>query len=373
MKEEKIISVATYSYSRAHLLKGRLESEGIECFLKNENLIQPDISTGVNVLIRESDVAGAMKIIEEIKKEYGEERKPVTLKERKERKILLPVDFSKDYPKTTEVAIALAAKLHAQIKLLHVYYEPIISPVPYEDTVFPIQTNPTAFMTDTGRDHKKEMVELKNELNEQLKKEGISGVEITYSMINGLPSEAILMYSDTYKPDIIILGTKGKESEDSLWGSTTKEIIANTKYPVLAVPEKFVFKPIESIQNILYATDFDDSDFVSVSHLLNLVRFFDVKVHCVHVSLGRKKPWDKAKFDEMNEYMQKEFGEIRITCDLIVSDDIFKGLEAYIRNNDIGLISMTTHKRNMITKLLNPSLTQRMMFHTRLPLLVYPS
>jgi len=75
----------------------------------------------------------------------------------------------------------------------------------------------------------------------------------------------------------------------------------------------------------------------------------------------------------MNEYMQKEFGEIRISCDLIVSDDIFKGLEMYIRNNDIGLISMTTHKRNMITKLLNPSLTQRMMFHTRLPLLVYPS
>ena len=75
----------------------------------------------------------------------------------------------------------------------------------------------------------------------------------------------------------------------------------------------------------------------------------------------------------MNEYMQKEFGEIRIICDLIVSDDIFKGLEAYIRNNDIGLISMTTHKRNLITKLLNPSLTQRMMFHTRLPLLVYPS
>jgi len=371
--KEKIISVATYSYSRAYLLKGRLESEGIECFLNNENLIQPDVSAGVKILIRESDAEKAMKIIDEIKKKYGEERKPDEIKEKKERKILVPVDFPDYSVKSIQVAISLAKKLHAQIKLFNSYYEPVIGAVPYEDSVFPIYSHPTAFVTEPVKSNRKDLIRLKDELNSQLQKEGDTEIKISYSMMSGLPAETILMYCDTYKPDLIVLGTHGKRSETSIWGNTAASIIENTKYPVLVVPENVAFKQIEDVRNILYATDFDDSDFVSVSSLLNLVRFFDVKTHCVHVSLGIRKPWDKAKFDEMQEYLQKEFGEMRITCDLIVSDDVLKGLEAYIRNNDIGLISMTTHRRNLITKLLNPSLTQRMMFHTHLPLLVYPS
>ena len=64
--EEKIITIASYPYSRAQLLKGRLEAEGIECFLSNINLVQPDISTGVKVKINDTDADLAFKIIDEI-------------------------------------------------------------------------------------------------------------------------------------------------------------------------------------------------------------------------------------------------------------------------------------------------------------------
>jgi len=49
--EDVLTILLTTNYSRAQLIKKRLELENIECYLKNVNLIQPDISTGVKIFI----------------------------------------------------------------------------------------------------------------------------------------------------------------------------------------------------------------------------------------------------------------------------------------------------------------------------------
>jgi hypothetical protein len=62
--EDKVITIISCPYSRAHLIKGQLEAEGIECFLSNINLVQPDIASGVDVNINKEDASRAYEIIE---------------------------------------------------------------------------------------------------------------------------------------------------------------------------------------------------------------------------------------------------------------------------------------------------------------------
>lgn len=62
--EDKLVTLAILTYAKAQILKNVLENEGIEASIHNVNLIQPVISSGVRVRIKESDLPHALQIIE---------------------------------------------------------------------------------------------------------------------------------------------------------------------------------------------------------------------------------------------------------------------------------------------------------------------
>ncbi|UKI46770.1 MAG: DUF2007 domain-containing protein [Phocaeicola vulgatus] len=63
--EEKLVTLAIHTFEKAQMLKMILESEGIEVYIHNVNQIQPVISAGVRVRIKESDLPRALQVIEE--------------------------------------------------------------------------------------------------------------------------------------------------------------------------------------------------------------------------------------------------------------------------------------------------------------------
>ncbi len=72
--EEKLITLAIHTFEKAQMLKMILESEGIEVYIHNVNQIQPVISAGVRVRIKESDLPRALQVIEENFLDRGEKR-----------------------------------------------------------------------------------------------------------------------------------------------------------------------------------------------------------------------------------------------------------------------------------------------------------
>jgi hypothetical protein len=87
---DKIITLTTFTYpTEAYPLMTRLEEEGIECFLADENIISvnPFLSNavgGVKVNIKEEDAEQALQILKEIKdnvkkvdKKWAEDFEPV--------------------------------------------------------------------------------------------------------------------------------------------------------------------------------------------------------------------------------------------------------------------------------------------------------
>lgn len=371
-KDEKIVIIARYSNSRALLVQSRLRAEGIECFLTHENLLQGAVSSGVELKVRKSDVEKALRLIESFKSEHGSEKETAIKTLRSVRKILVPVDFSDASIRSCSYALGLAAKLKADIKLLHVYYNPMVDMAPF-DTSHTYQINLVNYLHEAELNARNQLINLVKDLKNQVKKNNAT-TKITYSLTNGLAAEEIIAASKKFKPGLIIMGSQGiGHKTGSLLGSVTTKIIGKIDSPLLAIPETSKFKGFDSLKNILYATDFDNTDHLAISKLINILHPFDVKLFCSHISIGSKKPWQKVKMDSLRQLITKEFKHTPIQYDIVVSDDVINGLEMYIRNNSIDVIALTNHNRGILARFFTPSITKMLLSRVNKPLLIFRS
>ncbi len=371
--EDRIITITTCPYSRAQLIKARLESEGIECFLSNINLVQPGIATGVSVKIQEKDADAAYKIIDEIKGLSGEAKQEALKKLKSIRRILVPVDFSEHSVNACQFALGLANKLKAEIKLLYSYFNPLISSEPY------LENNAMAFhleniIGDLSKEARNQMSELKKNLVRDAQNKGFTQVKVTSSLDRGIPENVILQHIEKYDPGVVVMGTKGRsENRLDYLGSVTKSVIQKSTVPVLAIPEKSIFSGFDYINRAVYATNFDDSDFNSLRKLMTLVRPFEIKIFCVHITEGEDDTMNQVKMNNLKDHLLKEYPDFEIFCHIIRHEDVVEGIEDYIEKQEIDLLAVTTHKRGVIERLFNPSITRKMLFHTHIPLLVFHS
>lgn len=369
--EDKLITIAVHNYARAEIIRTRLEAEGVECYLKNINLIHSAISGGVKVRVHQKNLEKALRVIEKIREQLSDDYSQQE-ELRNVQRILVPIDFSDYSINACKYAIGLAEKLNAEIKLMHVYYNPVVNSMPLTDTYY-YQVNMDEVIREIEIKAKESMEEFYGDLKEKIEKENIEGVKIDYALVRGIASEEIISKSRDYKPDVIIIGTRGKgERENDLIGSVTAKIIEDTKVPVLVIPEDSIYQGIATI-NILYATNFDESDYKAIKKLMNVLSPFDIRLYCVHVGTGDSNVWDKVKMDSLKSKLREEYAEYDIECSIIKQENFLVGIQNIIREKHIDIISLVTHKRSLISKLLNPSTTRKVLFHANIPFLVFHS
>lgn len=368
---QNIITLTLLSFEKAQILKNLLEAKGIECFLQNVNLIQGAVSTGVKVRIHESNLDEAMEVLEGMI-----ERNFELLKEEQEhetRRILVPVDFSDYSNKALSVAFDWAGILDAELTVMHSYYYPMGNAIPFSDAfVYDLNTEEMVIemkdMAEKGMAKVMEMLKEKNE-NKSGKKVIVNSV-----MTQGLAEDEIVKYSKSYKPLVVIMGTRGKDRKESdLIGSVTAEVIELAKVPVLAIPEDFNYQGINHLGKLLFITNFEETDIKVIDGVEKLVRPLNMGMHCVHVGPFKHSRWDEIKLAGLNDYLKKEFPYTEVKSDFINTEDFWLGVEAYVRNHNIDIICLGSKRRNIISRLLNPSIAKRMLFHTTTPLLVFPA
>ncbi len=367
---EKIVTIARFPNNRALLLQSSLQAEGIDCFLSHQNLLQAAVSTGVEIKVRRSDVEKALRLIEQYKQEQGKQKEKSIKTLRSVRRILVPVDYSEASEKAVDFALDIADTLKAEIKLLHVYYNPILDVAPF-DTSHTYQINLSNYLHEIEQNARKQMAALVVEMR---KKAALTKnkVKVSYTLTNGLAADEILALSNKYHPGIIIMGSRGmgKQSE-GLLGSVTAKVVSKSAVPVIAIPESSKSLHIEKVKNVLYATDYDNYDEVALSRLINLMHPFSATLHIVHVSIGVKKSWDKIKMDSLKKFIQTEYAKFPAKYKIMISDDVVNGLEIYMRENAIEIIALTNHSRGLINSFFTPSVTKMIMQRINKPLFVF--
>lgn len=366
MKEELTL-LGSYHFARAQVLRTLLEAEGIECMLGNINLIQPDISSGIKLFVHEKDAEEAKRILAG-REEPGHEHPGGLVK--KYQKILLPVNFTPHSENAVMYAIGLAARLKADLKLLHTYFIPELTSVPFDES-FAIQGSVTEYLDATREKAEGNLKTLTARLAEYIEHEKISGVRVEGILVKGQLGESALEVAESYKPDLIIMGTRCRENRRAQ-SSEVLKIMTRARVPVLLVPEDSHLDGKHHLDHVAYATDFDESDFLAIGKLLGLLAPFSLKVTCVHTG---NKPDDEElkKMEGLKNYFNEIYRDLEVACSFVQNDDTLKGLELMIKKEGIDILAITTHRRNLFTRIVNPSLTRKCYFKLDIPMLVFHS
>ncbi|MDR1371218.1 MAG: universal stress protein, partial [Dysgonamonadaceae bacterium] len=187
------------------------------------------------------------------------------------------------------------------------------------------------------------------------------------------PEEEITACSKKHNPLAIIMGTRGKNQKDAdLIGSVTAEVIEMSKSPVFAVPENTPFHSFSEIKHIAFGTSFEQKDLIAADALFKMFSGYNVDYHLFHIS-SRQDTWHEIKLAGIKDYFEKQYPDISVRYEVIDANDFVLNLEKFIRNNSIDIISLATHKRNLLARIINPSMARKMLFHTDTPILALRS
>jgi nucleotide-binding universal stress UspA family protein len=363
--EEKLITLASLPYSKAEILRSLLESEGLDCFLENVDFLQDGMDTGVSVRIYEKDALTAFPVLDKMLGKVT--RDPV----KRENYILVPVDFSDYSLKAAIVGFDIAQSLGAKMVLYHSSPQPEFLTIPYSDVI----VYDSALYLNYELTEKETNEKFENFINEMTDKIDLvkwKKAKPEYIVKVGDAMDDILAYIDLHPPKLVVMGIRGGNAQsDDLMGSTTAGVIFSTKVPVLALPENTRDNWLENFKNVAYATNFESNDFMAIDRLMKLLTPFKTKVVCLHVDLGNNPRLDEARLEGMKQALKEKYPQSSFECHLVKSNSFSEAVDNFIKENEVDLLALTTRRRNLLTRLFNPSVTRKMVLHTQTPLLIF--
>jgi len=362
--DEKLVVIANDSYTSALVLQSFLESNGVKCYLKNINLVQPNVSDNVKVQISEKDAEKAIKLLSAYRKPEKGDSQP--------RKILVPVDFSVHSKNAAFFALRLAHVYKAEVKLLNVFNSPVVDMIPFTDAAS-IQIDIDISYSILQKNAREHLMKLFKELRKYADDNGMKDLKIGYALREGFASYGIIDMCKRYNPGMLIMGTKGEGFRSTeLVGSVAAEVVREAKVPLLVIPENAKLKDISEVKNVLYATRFDDNDYSAIRKLLTILSGFNLNVVCANVCDNPENPVVKASMVALEDYTKRVVKKAKVDFDLIKGKNAAEAFKGYITGKNIDLLALTMHKRGLLERLFNPSLTRKMLSDADIPLLIFP-
>lgn len=370
----KLVTLAIHSLEKAQALQQELKANGIESIIQHVG--DSIVTRNVRVRIKENDLDRATEIVEEINQNQAVE--DALRKENNKGELLVPIDFSDFTLRICDVAFNLAHVYGTNVVLLHSF----IDPTPHINLIEEMLTREKG-KRDTALqlkldEVKKQQEQLDAQLKAAIENKTLPNINYRFVTKTGIPEEAILKYSRSNDPQLIVMGCRSKAEIDSEEiGSITGEVMERSRIPVFVLPKDSSFKNFSEMKNIVYATRFEDDDLMAFDNLMTLLKPFRFKVHFLHLAKGKKNEendnqlWNEIKLRGIQEYFKKNYPEQEITLNLLNGGDTLPAIDKYVREEHIDVVSLTTHERSIFVRLFNPSTAKTMLDNSQTPLLVF--
>jgi nucleotide-binding universal stress UspA family protein len=267
------------------------------------------------------------------------------------KKILFPTDFSPAAENAYGFAVSLALEMNAVIDVANVYHLPFID-----------AANVPAEYIDQMMEEKKNLIQGKLEKLAALAPDGVRGEVLPIYGIF-VPQE-IEDLAKERQYDLVVMGTRGADhsSLEKVIGSiTTYTMMQVVTCPILAVPADARWK---RIKRIAYAMDLKSNDEGISKQLLYLSQTLKADVMYLHVKANLTQ-------ERESEAGLDFHAETDSNITVVNSPTVMEGIDKFIVDNKVDILSLFIPQRRLWERLFHNSLTKRMTFHAKTPLLVF--
>ena len=278
------------------------------------------------------------------------------------KKILVPTDFSPNASRAIDYAVQIAKLNQASIYIIHACDQ--------LDITF------------------KDRLELKEEYNKTISDKAFNNLEILRRSIedteqvlvntqlyNGPVTDTILLAAKEHEVDLVIMGTLGHSGiKEKIFGSKTAAVIGRTIKPVLAIPLEYDW----SIPNkfLLAVNHFDEAAGL-VSPVFDLAGIFGAEVEVAvftdeDIAVAVDYLQDAREVNRFEEILKRKYTLVKINPEHLSGHRLQDTLNDYIHDKQIDLLAMITHRRGLVKSIFNHSMTKRMAYHAKVPVLAIP-
>ncbi|MCW5927674.1 MAG: universal stress protein [Chitinophagaceae bacterium] len=279
------------------------------------------------------------------------------------KKILVPTDFSLNANKALDYAVQLCKHFEAELYIIHAVELP--------DTSIGDRTGTSAeYNRKIRQEAEEQLALLKTSITETEKIKAFTG------LYNADVTSAIKEAVRSKKIDWVVMGTLGRSGiKEHIFGSKTASFVPHSEVPVLVIPPEGEW---QGIDNILLAVN----DFNSIAQtagtvfetagtfkaLVHVASFSDNDLGGLMVSLVQE--WELIR---CRQEVESAFPDVTINTISLKGDSLKVALEEYIEEANIDMLVMVTHKRSFLASVFKPSVTKKMTYHTKIPLLAIPA
>jgi nucleotide-binding universal stress UspA family protein len=273
------------------------------------------------------------------------------------KRILVPVDFSKEAENAARVAAHIARKTDSEIFLVHMLELPVTTIDPAEMNAISSEPQIIYFMK-LAREKFQKFISLPF----------FKGLKVVESVQFQHAFSGIIAESEKNNIDLIVMGSQGASGLQEMFiGSNTEKVVRRSKIPVLVVK-----KEVDKIEvnDMIFASDFNKESKTTFQRVINFANLFEAKVHLLYINTIHNFNTTKNIEKRIADFMA-DFDFSNYTTMIYNDISIEKGILSYARDIDADLIALNTHGRSGLSQLFNGSIGQELANHALRPVITF--
>ena len=273
------------------------------------------------------------------------------------KRILVPVDFSKEAESAAKVAASIARKTGSEIFLVHMLELPVTTIDPAEMNTISSEPQIIYFM------------KLAHQKFDKFKKlPFLEGLTVVESIQFQHAFSGIIDESEKNNIDLIVMGSQGASGLQEMFiGSNTEKVVRRSKIPVLVIKQS-----VEEfdVKDIIFASDFNKESKSTFHRVIDFANLFEAKVHLLYVNTIHNFNTTKNIESRIAKFMG-DFDFDNYTKNIYNDISIEKGILSFARDIDADLIALNTHGRSGLSQLFNGSIGQELANHALRPVVTF--
>ncbi|MBE6338973.1 MAG: universal stress protein [Lentimicrobiaceae bacterium] len=284
-------------------------------------------------------------------------------------KIILSTDFTDENKVLLPYAIDFLKDAGGEIIIFHAYMDNVfIGSNSYPGNMDADNYFTTEILVELERNSQLNMKEKTQYLVDLIKEEGADNITVRPVLVSGDPEEGLIELSKKEKPDLILMGTRGKGGKRFLEGSLVKSVMTKCDVPMLFIPEGYSWR--ES-KEVVYATDFSEYDILTLERIFNILKPYKPHIHVIHFVEDSENPKEAIQMEQLEQaFLEKDFdGEIHFQ--LVHTDNAPQALKIFCERNDISLSSFIAYRKGFFDFIFRDKLDKDAFLNLNIPMLTF--
>jgi nucleotide-binding universal stress UspA family protein len=268
------------------------------------------------------------------------------------KKILVPCDFSKPAINAFRLALDIAAQSKGTVYLFHVIELPVVG----DPGVMQVVTMDESFF----RESRKTVVQ---QFEKLLAKHGNPDVKTVTSIEYGFFPNLVVNAVENNGMDLVVMGSHGSSGfKEFISGSNAERIVRRSSVPVLVV--KDLYKG--AIKNIVFPNTLEtEGQEELIKQVKALQAFFKATIHIVYVNTPATFTSDTITQKRLKAFA-KRFAFKDYTINVFNHENEEGGILHFSESVGGHLIALGTHGRRGVSHLLNGSLAEDLVNHSKM-------